>query len=82
MSTLLLNLSKKVLKFFCKIREGGEGGGKGGELWKSTWAFRKKICQRFLGSKLALPRAFPGKRRVGKCQKCARKAGSPGQNGQ
>ena len=68
MSTLLLNLSKKVLKFFCKIRKGVEGAGKGGELWKSTWAFRKKICQRSLGSKLALPRAFPGNHRVGTCQ--------------
>ena len=69
MSNLLLNLSKNVLKFFCKMREGPGESGKGGKLCKSMWAFQKKIPQGSPDLKLASPRAFPAIPGMDKCQK-------------
>ena len=65
MSTLLLNLSKKVLIFLCKIRQGPRRGGKGGKLCKSIWAFQKKIAQGLPDLKMPSPRPFAGIFRVG-----------------
>ena len=67
MSNLLLNLSKKVLKFFYKMRQSLEGMGKGGKLWNGTWAFQKKIPQGSPNPKLASPRALAVNSSVGKC---------------
>ena len=67
MSNLLLNLSKKVLKFLYKIKKDSRSGGEGGKLSKSTWAFQKKIPQGSPNPKLASPRALAVNSRVGKC---------------
>ena len=69
MSNLLLNLSKKVLKFLYKMKQGPRGGGKGGELAKSMWASRKKIAQGPLDKKYTSPRAITENAMLGKCQK-------------
>ena len=80
MSTLLLKLSTKVLIFLCKIRKGLGGAGKGGKLWKSIWAFQKKICQWLLDLKLPFPRPLVAISRAGKCSKCPQNGGSLGPN--
>ena len=78
MSNLLLNLSKKVLKFFYKMRQSPEGMGKGGKLWNGTWAFQKKICQQLADQKLPSPGPIAANSGMGKPRECAQKGGSLG----
>ena len=49
------------------MRQCLEGMGKGGKLWKDTWAFQKKIPQGSPDPKLASPGALAVNPGVGKC---------------
>ena len=64
MSTFLLVLSNKVLKFFYKMRLAGKHGGRDGVVGKGTWAFQKKILQGSADMTLASPGTFGGNSRV------------------
>ena len=67
MSNLLLNLSKKVLKFLYKIKKDSRSGGEGGKLSKSTWAFQKKIPQGSPKLKSSSPGASTANPGMGEC---------------